>query len=257
MDMDSSGKVTNDHSFTVSDARGKDYIESTMEDFWEELAIVRHAYQKSGGDGLAVLTEPCTSPTRKRLRAELQKQFPKMLWAEYDAWATQAPAGAVYDFSKADVIVALDCDFLGASDGTPQSIAGFAAGRRKLGKTQEQCRASTPSRAAFPSPARWPIIACACQHAIGAVATLLASKLGGGLPTGNSFAAFNDPAVDQWIGTMAADLQKATGRAIVVCGSQQPAAVHAVVAAINQALGAPAPLNAGGLLPVRGWWPVP
>jgi MoCo/4Fe-4S cofactor protein with predicted Tat translocation signal len=218
------------------------YVEGTMDDFWEELAIVRHAYQKNGGDGLAILAEPSTSPTRERLWAELGKQFPKLIWAEYDAWASQAPAGAVYDFSQADVIVSLDCDFLGASDGTPQSIAGFAAGRRKLGKTQE-----TMSRL-YAIEGRFSITGGMADHrlrmpssAIGAVATLLASKLGGGLPTGNSFAAFNDPAVDQWITAMAADLQKATGRALVVCGSQQPAAVHATVAAINQALGAPAP----------------
>jgi MoCo/4Fe-4S cofactor protein with predicted Tat translocation signal len=222
--------------------RGKDYVEDTMDAFWEELAIVRHAYQKNGGDGLAVLTEPCTSPAREGLRAELQKQFPKLVWTEYDAWASQAPAGAAYDFSKADIIVALDCDFLGTSDGTPQSIAGFAAGRRKLGKTQE-----TMSRL-YAVESRFSITGGMADHrlrmpssAIGAIATLLASKLGGGLPTGNSFAAFNDPAVDAWITAMSADLQKATGRALVVCGSQQPASVHATVAAINAALGTSAP----------------
>ena len=113
--------------------RGKDYVEASIDDFWEELAIVRHAYQQNGGDGLAILAEPCSSPTRHRLRVELQRQFPKLVWAEYEPWTHQAGG----DFSKADVIVSLDCDFLGASDGTPQSIAGFAAGRRKLGKTQE------------------------------------------------------------------------------------------------------------------------
>jgi MoCo/4Fe-4S cofactor protein with predicted Tat translocation signal len=222
--------------------RGKDYVEGTMEDFWEELAIIRHAYQKNGGDGLAILAEPCTSPTRERLRAELQKQFPKLMWAEYDPWASQAPAGAVSDFSKADVIVALDCDFLGATDGTPQSISQFAAGRRRLGKTQE-----TMSRL-YAIEGRFSITGAMADHrlrlpssSIGGVATLLASKLGGGLPTGNAFAAFNDPTVDQWISTMAADLTQAGARALVVCGSQQPAAVHAAVAAINQALGNPAP----------------
>jgi molybdopterin-containing oxidoreductase family iron-sulfur binding subunit len=217
------------------------YIEGTMDAFWEELAIVRHAYQKNGGDGLAILAEPSTSPTRERLRAELGRQFPKLIWAEYDAWASQAPAGAAYDFSKADVIVALDCDFLGATDGTPQSIAGFAAGRRKLGKTQE-----TMSRL-YAIEGRFSITGGMADHrlrmpssAIGAVVTLLAAKLGSGLPTGNSFAAFNDPAVDAWVSALAADLQKAVGRALIVCGSQQPASVHAAVAALNVALGVPA-----------------
>ena len=169
----------------AADARGKDYVEATMDDFWEELAIVRHYYQKNGGDGLAVLTEPCTSPTRERLRAELQKQFPKMVWAEYEPWTSQSPVGsAVYDFSQADVIVSLDCDFLGASDGTPQSIAGFAAGRKRLGKTQE-----TMSRL-YCVEGRLSLTGSMADHrlrvpssSIGGIATLLASKLGGGLPT--------------------------------------------------------------------------
>jgi MoCo/4Fe-4S cofactor protein with predicted Tat translocation signal len=229
----------------VADAaktRGKDYVEGTIDDVWEELAIVRNFYQKNGGDGLAVLAEPCSSPTRERLRAELQKQFPKIVWAEYEPWTHQAGAAPIYDFSKADVIVSLDCDFLGASDGTPQSIAGFAAGRKRLGKTGE-----TMSRL-YAIEGRLSLTGSMADHrlrmpssAIGGIATLLASKLGGGLPTGNSFAAFSDPKVDAWVTAMAGDLQKAGARALVVCGAQQPASVHAAVAAINSALGIPTP----------------
>jgi MoCo/4Fe-4S cofactor protein with predicted Tat translocation signal len=223
----------------VGDERGKNYDEATLDDFWKELTDVRSTYKGNGGDGLAILAEPSTSPTRERLRGELQKQFPQLVWAEYDPWAGNAPdRGPLYDFSKADVIVSLDCDFLGASEGTPQTIAGFAAGRRKLGKTQEMM-----SRL-YVIEGRLSLTGSMADHrlripssAIGGIATLLAGKLGGGLPTGNSFAAFNDPAVDQWVTAMAADLQKAGARALVVCGSQQPAAVHAAVAAINTALG--------------------
>src|SRR5476651_491643 len=55
--------------------RGKDYIEGTFEDFWEEFAILRRDYLKNSGEGLAILAEPCTSPTRERLRLEVQKVF--------------------------------------------------------------------------------------------------------------------------------------------------------------------------------------
>jgi MoCo/4Fe-4S cofactor protein with predicted Tat translocation signal len=231
--------------------RGKDYVEAMIEDFWEELAIVRHAYQSSGGDGLAILAEPSTSPTRERLRGELQKQFPKLVWAEYEPWSSDniRVANGGNDLfirhEDADVIVSLDCDFLGVSDGNTRSIAAFAAGRRKLGKTQE-----TMSRL-YVIEGRLSLTGSMADHrlrvpssSIGAIATLLASKLGGGLPTGNSFAAFNDPSVDAWITEMAADLQKAGARALVVCGCHQPAAVHTAVASINQALGGPVSVEA-------------
>jgi MoCo/4Fe-4S cofactor protein with predicted Tat translocation signal len=229
--------------------RGKEggYIEGTIEDAWEELAIVRNAYLKTGGDGLAILAEPSTSPTRERLRGELAKQFPKLVWAEYEPWTHQAGVAPVYDFSKADVIVSLDCDFLGNSDGTPQSVAQFAAGRRKLGKTQE-----TMSRL-YCVEGRLSLTGSMADHrlrlpssSISGIVNLLAAKLGNGLPTGNSFAAFNDPKVDAWITAMAADLQKAGARGLIVCGAQQPASVHASVAALNAALSVPAP---GGVSP--------
>jgi molybdopterin-containing oxidoreductase family iron-sulfur binding subunit len=219
--------------------RGKDggYVEATMDDFWVELAILRHAYLKNGGDGLAVLAEPSTSPTRARLRAEVQRQFPKLLWAEYDPWASQAGAAATYDFAQADVIVALDCDFLGAAEGTVQSIKGFAEGRRRLGASGEKMARL------YAIEGRLSLTGSMADHrlripssSIGAIAELLANKVGTG-GGGNSFGAFNDPKIDAWITTMAADLNAARGRALVVCGSQQPAEVHALVDGINQALG--------------------
>jgi molybdopterin-containing oxidoreductase family iron-sulfur binding subunit len=83
------------------------------------------------------------------------------------------------------------------------------------------------------------------------MATLLASKLTAialseaqgmlspvpGIAAGGNFAAISDPNVDAWITEVANDLTKAKGRSLVVCGSQQPAIVHALVDQINQSLG--------------------
>jgi MoCo/4Fe-4S cofactor protein with predicted Tat translocation signal len=216
--------------------RGKDYAEQSWDDFWKEFATLRDTLTAAGGEGLAILAEPSTSPSRERLRLEVQKQFPKMIWAEYEPWT--ANTGVSYDLSKADVILSLDADFLGASEGTVQTIAGFAAGRRRLGKTQE-----TMSRL-YVVESRFSLTGGMADHrlrlpssAIGAVATLLASKIGttGELP--GTFAAFSDPKIDAWLTEVAKDLSNAKGRSLVVCGSQQPPAVHDAVAAINQALG--------------------
>ena len=216
--------------------RGKDYIEATMEDFWEEFAILRNYYQKNGGVGLAILTEPSTSPTRARIAGLLKQKFPKLLWAEYDPWASQGPQLS-YALSQFDVIVSLDCDFLGASDGTVQNIKGFAEGRRRLDANGQKM-----SRL-YCVEGRLSLTGSMADHrlrvpssAIGGIATLLASKVGAG--AGNSFAAFNDPAVDAWITALAGDLAQAKGRAVVVCGCQQPPAVQQAVAALNASLGA-------------------
>jgi MoCo/4Fe-4S cofactor protein with predicted Tat translocation signal len=216
--------------------RGKDYAEAQWEDFWEEFAILKRDYLKSGGDGLAILTEPSSSPTRERLRLEVQKQFPKLVWAEYEPWS--ASSGVSYDFSKADVILSLDADFLGASEGTVQTIAGFAAGRRRLGKTQEKM-----SRL-YVAEGRFSLTGGMADHrlrmpssAIGAMASVLAGKIGGGGQLPGTFAAFSEPDTDTWINEVAKDLGNAKGRSIVICGSQQPPEVQDLVAQINKSLG--------------------
>jgi len=227
-----------DRSKTVLKAkeRGKDYVEGTWDDFWEEFAILRRDYLKNGGEGLAILTEPGTSPTRERLRLELQKQFPKLFWTEYEPWA--GVPSISYNLEKADVILSLDADFLGASEGNVQMISGFAAGRRRLGKVQE-----TMSRL-YVVEGRFSLTGGMADHrlrmpssAIGAVATLLAAKFNteGELP--GTFAAFADPNVDAWLAEVAKDLSNAKGRSVVICGSQQPPEVHAAVKQINESLG--------------------
>src|ERR1019366_3180789 len=98
-----------------------------------------------------------------------------LLWAEYEPWS--AHPSLSYNLEKADVILSLDADFLGASEGTVQTIAGFAAGRRRLGKTQE-----TMSRL-YVIEGRFSLTGGMADHrlrlpssTIGGVATLLYSK---------------------------------------------------------------------------------
>jgi molybdopterin-containing oxidoreductase family iron-sulfur binding subunit len=213
--------------------RGQDYTEQSWDDFWKEFDALTAGL--GVGDGVAILTEPSSSPTRERLRGEVLKKFPQLLWAEYEPWTVDTTIS--YDLSKADVILSLDSDFLGTSDGTVQTIAGFAAGRRRLGKTQE-----TMSRL-YVVEGRFSITGGMADHrlrmpssAIGAVAAALAAKVGA--PGNGQFAAFSNPDTDAWLTECAKDLAAAKGRAIVLCGSQQPPEVQEAVRMINDALGA-------------------
>jgi len=221
--------------------RGKDYTEQSWDDFWKnDFAKLTGAAadtegEGAGGKGIAILAEPSLSPTRERLRGEVQKKFPNLLWAEYEPWMADMPV--TVDLSKADVILSLDADFLGASEGNVQNIAGFAAGRRRLGKSQE-----TMSRL-YVVESRLTITGGLADHRlrmassnIGNVATTLAAKLG--VSAGNSFAAPASGDTETWLTECARDLQNAKGRAYIFCGSQQPTAVQQLVAQMNDALGA-------------------
>jgi molybdopterin-containing oxidoreductase family iron-sulfur binding subunit len=217
----------------TANQRGSDYSEQSWDDFWKTFPDLTGTF--GSGQGVAILAEPSLSPTRARLRGEVQKKYPQLVWAEYEPWSADLPV--TIDLSKADVILSLDSDFLGASEGNVQNIAGFAAGRRRLGKSQE-----TMSRL-YVVESRLSITGGMADHrlripssAIGGIVAALGAKLGAG--SGNQFAAFADPNVDPWLTGCAADLQNAKGRAIILCGSQQPAAVQQAVAALNDALGA-------------------
>ena len=74
------------------------------------------------------------SPTRDRLRAQLEKALPQMRWCQYEPLLTEAQSFAtqisfgenarlVPRFDRADVILALDSDFLDCGEG---DIASFA-----------------------------------------------------------------------------------------------------------------------------------
>ena len=76
---------------------------------------------------MAFLVERKNSPTRDRLRAELEGKFPGMIWCEYEPLGTTLAREAVSaafgqgirllpNFQQADVIVALDSEFLNQSD---------------------------------------------------------------------------------------------------------------------------------------------
>ena len=93
------------------------------------------------GAGLAFLLEANNSPTRERLRLEIEKKFPSVTWAVYEPlgseFAEQAAAAvfgegvaAIPQLDKADVILSLDSDFLGVE--TDVQMTRAFTSRRKV-----------------------------------------------------------------------------------------------------------------------------
>ncbi|HZZ71976.1 MAG TPA: TAT-variant-translocated molybdopterin oxidoreductase [Pirellulales bacterium] len=103
---------------------------------------------------------------------------------------------------------------------------------------------STPSLTGAKADHRWPLAA----RAIEALARDLLGRLGAGTenaaPQTNpppetvpSGAASADSVPAEWLAALAADLRAHRGRSLIVAGEQQPAPVHALAAALNEALG--------------------
>ena len=88
-----------------------------------------------------MLTGAVTSPTLAAQLADLLRRSPKAKWVRHEPaggdWrgrraqrAFGEPVHAVYDLAKADVVLALDADFLGCEPGTVRYQHDFAGRRR-------------------------------------------------------------------------------------------------------------------------------
>lgn len=200
------------------------------------LAEARKVLAKPGAK-IRVLTGAETSPTLLDLLNRFLAKHPGAMWQSYEpVGRTEIYAGLdvnpIYDFAQAKVILSLDGDFLSPSE-FPGSLAyarQFADGRRVQGKTGTMNRLyafeSVPGLVGMVADHRWPIRA----NEVYDVALAIAGALGLSVPS----AGVKVPSLNEIV----ADLKSQGGASVVVAGPSQPAHVHALVAQINQALGA-------------------
>ncbi len=215
---------------------------------WETLqATIRAALSQqkaSGGAGLRFFTETVTSPTLASQIAAVLKQFPNAKWHQYEPVnRDNVKAGAqmafgqvvdtIYHFDKAEVILALDADFL-----SPTGLPGFQryardfTSRRKMkpGATMNRLYVmeSTPSLTGVKADHRMPMR----SSDIRAFARAVAAGIGV-----QGVSAAGGPEQPSWLPAVVNDLKQHRGASLVVVGDQQPAEVHALAHAMNQALG--------------------
>ena len=199
----------------------------------------------NGGDGLAFLARPSTSPTRARLVAAVQAALPKARWIEYTPVSqrrAEAALGvrALPDFAKARRILSLDADFLGAGDAAVEATRAYSAGRR----------ADTAAEAAqmtrlYVVESTFTVTGAAADHRlraasshISALAARFAAEVLAQLGKPASFKVSGLKVDDPWVKECVADLVSAKGQALIVAGDHLSADAHRAVALANAALGA-------------------
>jgi len=219
---------------------------STVGAIHDKLAQVGSRYASNGGAGLAFLSEESSSPTKASLLTQLKAKFPQAIWAEYEPLsesasgeATAATYGAgvkpIYRFAKAKRVLSIDSDFLGTESGNLYFSREFAKARRVRSKDDEMNRLyAVESVLTLTGGMADHRLRLASSHML-AFAGALAAKITGN----NEFGALAQGLEIKagWIDAAAADLAEHKGESLVVAGAHLPAAVHAVVYAINVALG--------------------
>ena len=250
-------------------ARSKRFVErgkpSDLASFRAYIDKLCSQVAVKSGDGLAFLVEETHSPTRERLRAELEKIFPKMRWCVYEPllsdaenYATQVGFGAntrlVPHFERADVVLALDSDFLDCGQGDLASVRAFSSRRRVSAAKDTMNRLYVVEN-------RFTLTGAMADHRLRCPASqisvfahalagkILAATKDAGL--GSLVAALKVPAGtatfdDRWLSEAANDLVAKPGASLVLAGPNQPRVVQLLVYAINSAL-----KNFGATLVVR------
>jgi molybdopterin-containing oxidoreductase family iron-sulfur binding subunit len=186
------------------------------------------AQRAAGGGGLRLLTGTLTSPT---LAAQIEEFLATMPGARWHQWEPAGPhhtAGVEHHIEQADLLLALDADFVGVGPARVRDARAYTA-RRKVqpgGPAMNRLYVveSAPSLTGALADHRLAVR----PSEVETVARAIVAALGGGGAAGPHQA---------WVAALAKDLQAHAGRSLVLAGEWQPPAVHALARALNERLG--------------------
>ena len=203
--------------------------------------------KKSSGAGLGIVVGSLSSPTYQRILGEVKTAFPQVKFFEYEAVGGEGKAAASKAIYGAGVkpfvklgsamrILSLDCDFLGVDPVSGEPISAFTKHRAKDAKTADMNRLYVLEN-------RYTLTGGMADHRkalaaslIPVAAALIASELGD--TSAKALADTAPETLKAWIAPAVRDLIDNKGKALVLAGTRYGAEVHALVASINQVLGA-------------------
>lgn len=194
---------------------------------------------------IAFISESNSSPTYNKLKDQALSQFPNAQWVTYEPFGednalegTNMAFGqrlrTINHFDEADIIVALDDDFLNpaAHKNSVQNTKEFTE-RRDVETGEEISRLyaieSTFTVTGSNADNRLRIK----SSELGLFIQALAAELGVAGTSGGS----NKFSGHKWIATIAEDLQNNRGRSVLTLGNEHKPELHAMVSAINVSLG--------------------
>ena len=217
---------------------------STFDSFLLNAATTLDGLRDSKkGSRFRILTGTVTSQSLARQIKTLQADLPGAVWHQYEPAAPHSARlglkqafgrdlSSRYHLDKADVVLALDADFLANGIGRLVDARHFGARREPIDGKMNRLYAveSTMTVAGATADHRLPLK----SRDIFPFALALATKLG--LKAPEAAASPEIAAQSRFIDALAKDLLANTGKSLVIAGANQPAYVHALTAAINHIL---------------------
>ncbi len=217
----------------------------TWQAFADETRNTLRALEALGGARIRVLTHTVTSPSLGHAIDQVLTQHPKARWHQYTPVSRDNQRRGLrdlfgqfvtprYRLENADVVVALDADFLTAGPDSIANARDFADRRRVHDEPTEMsrlyCIESSPSNTGTLADHRL----TASTAALGRMVAALAEKLG--VPGAVAQGSLSEKQ-SAWITAIAEDLQTHRGRSLVIPGEYAASAIHTLAHAINHSLG--------------------
>lgn len=214
------------------------------------------------GSKLAVIVGEDDSPTRNRLKGEIEKAYPGSKFYSYEALCGEARrtvegqvfgqgTQTVVDFSRAERILSLDCDFLGI-DATG-SASDFSRKRQGGGEDYREDVAADAMNRLYMVESAFSLTGGMADHRMrakpsqmAAVAAQVATELGVKVEGYDSAGLSSEEKAellgsaenfDSWIQECVADLRAHEGNAVVLGGSRHGEELQRIVIAINRKIG--------------------
>ena len=242
--------------------RSRDFLKAGKKASQEEFEAVFASLAQDGGK-LAILVGEDDCPTRNRLKSEIESAFPGSKFYSYEALrgeprrklnAELAGDGSemAVNLSKADRILALDCDFLGID---PMGSHVEFSERRQggAGDYRQQIDPEAMNRLYVVETA-YSLTGGMADHRLRAkpsqiakIAAEVAEKLGvtvggyeaGRISDGEKASLLGSAEnFDKWIVACTEDLMAHQGKAVVLSGSRHSEDLQRITTAINKKLGA-------------------
>lgn len=228
------------------------YSGEITDTFSSFISKQREAFSKTQGEGLAILVETQRSASYVKALQAVKAAFPKALIYRYDSVNQDAAIFGLkeltgqavlpyYRFDKADVILALDSDFLGRDPLQVPYSKAFAARRdpdvSALNRLYvvENTYTLTGSKADHRFRSKTSDLSSVAV----AVAFELSSQLGSSSGLSQALSSLSRPSVslkESEIKIIVRDLIQNRGKSLITVGATQPAAVHQLVYLMNEAL---------------------
>lgn len=194
---------------------------------------------------VAFLSEASSSQTLARLKQQVSGRFVASVWVTYEptgeenvllgtSMAFGSKLRPIHHYDKASVIASFGDDFLAPGPDSVRAAKQFAKGRRVMSTDDGMNRL-------YVVETNYTLTGSNAEHRlrvkeseIAQVLFAVAAAVGADGFNGyaNAFTGHED------VRRLATDLRNAGGAAVVTAGPDQPAIVHAAVAAINMAIGA-------------------